>query len=196
MVYRIGLLGIDIRGENLSASMMLLMRSTKLILLVAVLFVLGAFIAYEGVKAQMKPSDSLNELKADDQLKAMLRDFLAGAGKNDPAAHDRFWADDLVYTGASGKMHTKAEIMKSVREDAAKPPDPHAPKESYDAEDIVVHDFGNFAVVNFRLVAHSDDHGKQETSYYRNTGTFAKRNGQWQVVAWQATKIEPENSGK
>jgi len=166
------------------------MRSTKVILLVAILFVTGAFIAYEGVKAQMKPSDSLREMNTDEHLKSMLREFLAGAGTNDVAAHDRFWADDLIYTGASGKTHTKADIMQSVREDAAKPPDPNAPKSTYDAEDIVVHDFGNFAVVNFRLVAHTDDHGKQDTAYYRNTGTFAKRNGQWKVVAWQATKIE------
>jgi len=169
------------------------MNSKRLVVLIAALFVAGAIIAYEAVKAQMKPSHQLQELRtenADEQLKAMLRDFLAGAGKNDAAAHDRFWADDLIYTGASGKVKTKAEIMQSVREEAAKPVDPNAPKASFDAEDVTVHDFGDFAVVNFRLVAHTDDHGKQETAFYRNTGTFAKRNGEWRVVAWQATKIE------
>jgi hypothetical protein len=25
--------------------------------------------------------------------------------------------------------------------------------------------------------------------YYWNTGTFVKRDGEWRVVAWQATKI-------
>jgi hypothetical protein len=43
-------------------------------------------------------------------------------------------------------------------------------------------------VVNFRLVQHNEKDGKQETNYFRNTGTFLKRNGKWQVVAWQATK--------
>ncbi len=166
------------------------MRSTKVVLLVAVLFVAGAFIAYKGVKAQMQPSDRLVATQANEQLQQTLNNFLAGV--NDPAAHDRFWADDLVYTGASGKVRTKAEIMKSVREDAAKPPDPNAPKATYSAEDVMVHDLGEFAIVNFRLVAKTDDKGKVETSYYRNTGTFAKRNGQWKVVAWQATKIQPE----
>jgi hypothetical protein len=159
-----------------------------------VLFVAGAFVAYEGVRAQMKPSgkgEGLRTMNASEQLRAMLRDFLIGAGKNDPAAHDRFWADDLVYTGASGKVRTKDEIMKSVREEAAKPADPKAPNATFDAEDVTVKDFGTFAVVNFRLVAHTETEGKQETSYYRNTGTFAKRNGEWKVVAWQATKIEP-----
>ncbi|HVZ17682.1 MAG TPA: nuclear transport factor 2 family protein [Terriglobales bacterium] len=169
------------------------MRSTKVIVLVCLLLVVGAFIAYRGVKAQMQPaakSDGLQRTNTSEQLQSMLRDFLIGAGKNDPAAHDRFWADDLVYTGASGKVKTKAEIMQSVREEAAKPADPNASKATFDAEDVLVHDYGDFAVVNFRLVAHIDDHGKQETGYYRNTGTFAKRNGQWKVIAWQATKIE------
>ena len=170
------------------------MRTSKVILLVSFLFLLGAFIAYRGVKAQMKPTggrgEGLRTMNTSEQLQAKLRDFLIGAGKNDPAAHDAFWADDLVYTSAKGVVKTKAEIMQSVREEAAKPPDPNEPKASYDAEDVVVHDFGDFAVVNFRLVAHTDDHGKQETSYFRNTGTFAKRGGDWKVVAWQATKVE------
>ena len=31
-------------------------------------------------------------------LTGMLNEFLAGASINDAAAHDRFWAEDLVYT--------------------------------------------------------------------------------------------------
>ena len=37
------------------------------------------------------------------------------------------------------------------------------------------------AVVAFRLVS--------EPQQYFNTGTFVKRGGRWQAVAWQATKI-------
>jgi len=33
--------------------------------------------------------------------------------------------------------------------------------------------------------------GKAETVYFRNTGTFLKRNGKWQAVAWQATRVPP-----
>jgi ketosteroid isomerase-like protein len=175
------------------------MNSKRLTVLIAVFFVAGALIAYEAVKAQMKPSQQLLQLREEhtnQRLEAMLRQFLAGAGTNDAAAHDRFWADDLTYTGASGKVKTKAEIMQSVRDEAAKLIDPTAPKSTFSAEDVTVHDFGDFAVVNFRLAARTDDHGKQETGYYRNTGTFARRNGEWKVVAWQATKIEQPQASK
>lgn len=180
-------------GHDCARFIMFRMRATKVIVLITLLFVLGAFIAYEGVKAQMKPSgmgEATRVMNTSERLQAMLRDFLIGAGRNDPAAHDRFWADDLIYTGATGTVRTKAEIMKSVREDAAKPPDPKEPLATYDAEDVTIHDFGDFAVVNFRLVAHMTEKGEPKTSYFRNTGTFAKRNGEWKVVAWQATKIE------
>ena len=50
------------------------------------------------------------------------------------------------------------------------------------------------AVVNFRLVIHSQNKGQTETTYNRNTGTFLKRNGKWQVVAWQSTKSPPEDA--
>jgi hypothetical protein len=63
-------------------------------------------------------------------------------------------------------------------------------KTSYSAEDITAHEYGEMVVVAFRLVgqAASSD-GKTVTSFYRNTGTFLRRNGKWQAVAWQATKI-------
>jgi hypothetical protein len=50
-------------------------------------------------------------------------------------------------------------------------------------------------VVNFRLVLHNIEGGKPVTVYYRNTGTFLKRNGKWQAVAWQATMV-PEDIKK
>jgi len=45
-------------------------------------------------------------------------------------------------------------------------------------------------VVAFRLVATPvDKFGEDAILNYLNTGTFLKRNGIWQVVAWQATQM-------
>jgi ketosteroid isomerase-like protein len=124
-------------------------------------------------------------LSADAQLRVLLQEFLDGAARNDKAIHQRFWADDVIYTSAQGVVRNKAEILKHVEE----PQPPDAPKMTYSAEDVKINDFGDWAVVNFRLVAKSEKDGKTETTNYRNTGTFRRRNGQWQAVAWQATKI-------
>jgi hypothetical protein len=121
-------------------------------------------------------------VRAQVEIAAALKNFLAHV--DDPKTHEEWWADDLVYTGASGAQHTKQEIVKSVREETSKPKGPKQPDSTFDAEDIVVHQYGEMAVLAFRLVQHEGD----KTNYFRNTGTLVKRDGRWQVVAWQATK--------
>jgi ketosteroid isomerase-like protein len=168
------------------------MRTKFVILLVALLFLAGAFVAYKAVQAQSRPTGKgggLRVMNTQEQITKLLNEFLAGVDK--PETHDRFWSDDLVYTGGKGTLRTKAEIMKDVREGAAKPVDPKEPKTTYEAQDVKIKDYGDFAVLNFHLVAHSEQDGKPATLDYRNTGTLRKENGEWKVIAWQATKIEP-----
>lgn len=129
------------------------------------------------------------------ELTALLRDFLAGASRNDPAAHERFWADDLVYTGSAGSRTNKAEILASLK----KPPDPAEEALVYSAEDIRIRQYGDMAVVAFRLVGTPADKAAGAPLHYLNTGTFRRRAGEWRAVAWQATReaapARPEPAG-
>jgi len=125
------------------------------------------------------------------QVTKMLRDFLAAVPRGDRQVFDSFFADDVIYTRSAGLTVNKAEIMKNIDVRAA-----NEPSATYEAEDITVHPYGDtLAIVNFRLVMHSAKEGKQETTRLRNTGTFLKRNGKWQVVAWQSTRV-PESVEK
>ena len=120
-------------------------------------------------------------------LTALLQDFLANADKR--AVHERFWADDLVYSSSAGLRFGKAEIMQGFVDsepDAGVPP-PIA----YSGEEVDVRLYGDAAVVAFKLVGTPAD--GSETLYYYNTGTFLKRDGEWRVVAWQATRIPPSS---
>lgn len=121
------------------------------------------------------------------ELTRLLNEFLAGAGKNDVAVHDRFWADDLIYTRAAGARIGKAELMRGVR--SAPAPKADDGTTVYTAEDLRIQLYGNAAVVAFRLVGSNEKGGKTTVSKFLNTGTFIKRNGKWQVVAWQATAV-------
>ena len=120
------------------------------------------------------------------ELTKLLNDFLAGASRNDAAVHDRFWAEDVIYTGSNGRRRGKPEIMKDVR--LAPAPKPGDAKTTYTAEDIRIQQYGGVAIVAFRLVATTEKDGKTEVAKYLNTGTFLTRKGKWQVVSWQATK--------
>ncbi len=121
------------------------------------------------------------------ELTKLLQDFLAGAGKNDAAMHERFWAEDLIYTASAGRRIGKADILREVREEG--PPKPGDKETVYTAKEIRVQHYGDTAVVAFRLVATTDENGKKSVSTYLNTGTFLRRAGQWKAVAWQATAI-------
>ena len=123
------------------------------------------------------------------ELTKLLHDFLAGASKNDIAMHDRFWADELVYTSALGRRKSKADIMRELSEETKATPKPEDGSAVYTAEDIRVQQYGDTAVVAFRLVATTDKAGTKTVANYFNTGTFLKRNDKWQVVAWQATAL-------
>lgn len=121
------------------------------------------------------------------ELTKLLNDFLAGASRNDPAVHERFWADDLIYTRSAGRRVTKADIMRDLREAPA--PKPNDPKTVYTAEDIRIQQYGNTAIVAFRLVATTEVDGAKQVQNLLNSGTFLKRNGKWQVVNWQSTRM-------
>src|SRR5262245_33151200 len=122
-----------------------------------------------------------------DELTKLLKEFLAGASRNDAAMHDRFWAEDLIYTGSSGRRIGKQDIMRDTRSaPARKPGDPVT---TYSAEDIRIQQYGTTAIVAFRLVGKTERDGQVKVAHYLNPGTFLKRNGKWQVVSWQATRI-------
>jgi ketosteroid isomerase-like protein len=121
------------------------------------------------------------------ELTALVNEFLAGASRNDVAIHDRFWADDLIYTGSSGRRIGKADILRDLR--AAPPPAPEEPRTVFTAEEVRVQQYGSTAIVAFRLVATTTTGEGSRVARYLNTGTFARRGGRWQAVAWQATRM-------
>jgi ketosteroid isomerase-like protein len=120
-------------------------------------------------------------------LTALLTEFLASASRNDAAVHDRFWADDLIYTGSSGRRIGKADIMKDVR--SAPAPAPGDPRTVFTAEDVRIQQYDNAALVAFRLVATTTSADSTHVARYLNSGMFVRRGGRWQAVGWQATKM-------
>lgn len=121
------------------------------------------------------------------ELTRLVQEFLAGASTNDAAVHERFWADDLIYTGSSGRRVSKADIMRDVRSAPAKKAGD--PSTVYTAEDVRIQQYGTTAVVAFRLVGTTTASGRTEVQKFLNSGTFLKRDGRWQVVNWQATRL-------
>ena len=147
-------------------------------------------VAATSLNAQVKvPEDAA-------ALSGLLIEFLDGAGRNDAAVHDRFWADDLIYTRSAGVRINKEELMKGVR--SAPAPKPGDPVTVYTSEDVRIQQYIGAAVVAFKLVATTTkSDGTKTISNYLNTGTFIKRKDKWQAVAWQSTIVpKPETAAQ
>jgi len=148
----------------------------KIIVLCAILASLAVFGAGSAVAADA------------DELKSMLQEFLSAVDRE--AAHDVFWAEDLVYTSSAGLRFGKAEIMSGFEDSVEDSTSADVtPSVVYSGRDVDIRLYGDTAVVAFKLIATPTDESDNGESYYFNTGTFLKRKGVWQAVAWQATKI-------
>jgi len=140
--------------------------------------------------ASMAHAGSAATGPAAEELTRLLKEFLDGASRNDDAAHDRFWADDLIYTRSVGVRMGKAEILANAR---TGPHSATAEPTRYSAEDIRIQQYGDTAVVAFRLVGTMGSGEQAVVMQYLNTGTFVRRGGEWRAVAWQSTRVpEPE----
>src|SRR4051812_41673636 len=120
------------------------------------------------------------------EITGLLNEFLSKV--DDPAMHERFWSDDLIYVSAAGAVRSKPAILQSMRAGdtpGSRDRKSDEPKATFSAEEVNVRPLAaGVAVLNFRLVQHVGD----KRNYFRNSGTFVKRNGGWRVVSWQATR--------
>jgi len=116
------------------------------------------------------------------EITQLLNWFLAPENNPRAATHQRFWAEDVVYTSSSGVVRRKAEILASF--DGS---ERSADEMRWSAEDVLVRPYNDAAALTFRLVGRAAD-GK--ASLYRNSAMFLKRDGEWRAVTWQATRIQ------
>ena len=127
-----------------------------------------------------------HEDPVENEIHELLDAFLAGASTNDIEMHDRFWAEDLVYTGSNGQRRGKPETMAGLTAATAADVE-NLP--TYRGEDVNIRVFDDLAVVTFKLVAET---AGETTGEYFNTGVFRQRDGQWKAFTWQATRIPSE----
>jgi ketosteroid isomerase-like protein len=155
---------------------------------VKLILVAFALLLFPAAMPQASPIQSAPPSATARELTDMLNQFLQDAARNNVPGFDRFFADDVIYTHSTGTVTTKPDIIRSVS--ASRGPRLESTTK-YSAEDVTIHEYPDVAIVAFRLVS-DEEHsaGKPATiTSYRNTGTFMRRNGKWQVIAWQSTKI-------
>ena len=113
-----------------------------------------------------------------DEVLALENRRIEAMLKGDVQALEEILADDLVYTHTTARLDTKASFIDAVK----------TGKSVYNSLELQfeeVRDLGDTAVVT----GHGKFHVGNNKFELKFTDVYAKRNGAWQMVAWQSTRV-------
>jgi ketosteroid isomerase-like protein len=96
---------------------------------------------------------------------------------------DQYEADDIITTDPSGRVTDKTQDRLDLSSGDFK-------IQSEELSDLKVHIYSNTAVVAGTNIVKGTYKGQDINGKYRFTDTWVKRNGKWQVVASQYTKVQ------
>ncbi|HEY7466639.1 MAG TPA: nuclear transport factor 2 family protein [Dehalococcoidia bacterium] len=102
---------------------------------------------------------------------------------NDIAALEALLGDDLAYVHSNGMLDTKASYIDSLRSGVSR-------YLTMDMSDVSVRALGeDIAAINAKFNARVQVRGGEVNPKPRVLIVYARRNGRWQMVAWQSTPI-------
>lgn len=92
--------------------------------------------------------------------------------------------EDLTYTHSGGDSETKAQFLETLRSG-------RIVYEQIEPTDVAVRVYGQTAVVTGRSTMHVRTGGQPQTFQIRFLEVDVLRDGRWQMIAWQATRLPP-----
>jgi len=93
-------------------------------------------------------------------------------------------ADDLTYTHSNGLLDGKEQLLESLNSGKTL-------YQSIQSEEIKVRVLGETAIINGVAAMRVWSNGQTNDLHLRYTDVYAKRNGKWQLIAWQSTRLNP-----
>ena len=106
--------------------------------------------------------------------------------RRDGAALAPFYADEYIFTDPDGVVSDKTQEITEITSGTLN-------LTSYEFEDLQVHVYGEVAVVTGgnTITGVWEDLQRDMNGTYRFTDVFVRRDGRWQCVASQASRLEP-----
>jgi len=103
-------------------------------------------------------------------------------GQKDLAALHALISDDLVYTHSSARLDTKQSLIGAMESGATV-------YTSLVPSDVKAQDLGDTVVLTGSASIGVMSQGRPNSFAVRFTDVWSNRNGQWQMVAWQSTRL-------
>jgi uncharacterized protein (TIGR02246 family) len=115
------------------------------------------------------------------ELRRLETQWQEALTQRDMAMLDRLMADDYVLTTVSGEVVNKARVLKEVKST-------NATAEVHNT-DVAVRVYGEVAIVTGLVLISGRFNDKEISTRSRYLKVYVKREGQWRVVAAQATLV-------
>jgi ketosteroid isomerase-like protein len=154
-------------------------RNSCPLLLLIVLACSPAFSA-QHIALHPRPNVESAEQETIRQIVDMERQSKEASLRRDSTFSLRTLADDYVAITPLGQVTTKQEAISARRSGQLR-------YEAMNITDMVVRVYGDTAVVTARADVKGHQLGEDFSGPYRYTRVWVRRNGQWQVVSYQAT---------
>jgi ketosteroid isomerase-like protein len=91
-------------------------------------------------------------------------------------------SDDLVYTHSTARLDTKKSLIEAMESG-------RTVYTAVEPSDVKAQDLGNAVVLTGSACIAVLSSGKPNSFSVRFTDVYANKDGQWQIVAWQSTRI-------
>jgi hypothetical protein len=134
------------------------------------------------VKAQGTTANTARDEEVKKEILKLEEERDQALMKNDADWFERVFADDIAYTGASGDIMTKAQVVDEIRSRTRK-------WQAVRHDEYKVRVYGDTVVVSYRSDSTMERQGKVTTTLARTTDVYVKQGGQWRDVVHQVTAL-------
>jgi ketosteroid isomerase-like protein len=130
-------------------------------------------------------SRTRSEQGVEEQVLKLEEEINTAVVSGDLRVFQRLLADDFTHTNQSGIFRTRAQWLANHKPG-------QSPYTAYEVDDLKIRVYGDTAVVTARTTPKGrDSKGNPITGQYRYLRVWARRDGRWQAVAFQSTRIAP-----
>ena len=102
--------------------------------------------------------------------------------QKDIATLNALLADDLVYTHSSARLDTKQSLMRAMESGSTV-------YTAVEPADVQAQDLGDAVVLTGSARISVMSNGNPNSFGVRFTDVYVNKGGQWQMVAWQSTRL-------
>ncbi len=120
--------------------------------------------------------------EAEQEVLKVNRQWMDALVQGDSATLEQVFAGEFVFIHNDGKVENKSQFIEPIKSERRKYP-------SLFRDDVVLRVYGDVAVLTARASRTVVSGGKSRTDRVRALDVYAKRNGRWQLVSLQTTRI-------